>query len=262
VTRQAYYKHQHATQQRLLHEEIVVAAVLEIRERQPMLGGRKLHHLLSKKFVGTELALGRDQLFNLLRERHLLVPRRRNYRRTTQSYHRFRIYTNLIRDLVIDRICQVVVADITYIDTFEGFCYLALLTDAYSRKIVGYDLSRSLSIEGSLRALQMALQNVKHRAPAGLIHHSDRGIQYCSDAYVELLHRHDAQISMTEKDHVFENAKAERVNGILKTEFLLGQKLSSFAVAKELVDESIYIYNHERPHMSLNYQTPAMRHAA
>ena len=260
MSRQAYYKHQHATQQHLLHEEIVLAAVLEIRERQPMLGGRKLHNLLSKKFTGSELAMGRDQLYNLLRERNLLVPRRHNYRRTTQSYHRFRVYTNLIRDLVIDRICQVVVADITYIHTLEGFCYLALLTDACSRKIVGYDLSQSLSIEGSLRALQMALQEAKHTV--GLIHHSDRGIQYCSDAYVELLHRHDAQISMTEQDHVFENAKAERVNGILKTEFMLGQKLSSFAVAKELVDESIYIYNHERPHLSLNYQTPAMRHAA
>jgi len=262
MTRQAYYKHQHATQRRLLHEEIIVAAVLEIRERQPMLGGRKLHHLLSKKFADSELAMGRDQLYNLLRERKLLVPQRRNYRRTTQSYHRFRVYTNLIRDLVIHRILQVVVADITYIHTLEGFCYLALLTDACSRKIVGYDLSRSLSIEGSLRALQMMLQQAKPAASVGLIHHSDRGIQYCSDAYVELLHQHGAQISMTEEQHVYENAKAERVNGILKTEFMLGQKLSSFAVAKELVDESIYIYNHERPHLSLNYQTPAIRHAA
>lgn len=260
MTRQAYYKHQKATQKRVFQEELILSAVREIRQRQPMVGGRKLQRMLSEKFDETELSIGRDQLFKLLRHHDLLIARRRNYQRTTQSYHRFRTYKNLVSDVEINRIHQVFVADLTYIDTFEGFCYLALITDAHSRKIVGYDLSQSLSIEGSLRALGMALQEVKQ--PQGLIHHSDRGIQYCSDAYVELLRQHSVQISMTEEDHVFENAMAERVNGILKTEFLLGQKLSCFAVAKELVDESIHIYNHERLHMSLNYQTPAMRHAA
>ena len=140
------------------------------------------------------------------------------------------------------------------------FSYLALITDLGSRKIVGWDLSQSLAIEGCQRALRMALRGVEN--PKTLIHHSDRGIQYCSNGYVDILHTHEIKISMTEEDHVYENAIAERVNGILKTEFLLGEKLQSFKVAKELVQQSIKIYNQQRLHTSLDYQTPAYCYAA
>lgn len=225
-----------------------------------MVGTRKLHKMLQKRFTGTELVIGRDKLFNLLRKHNMLIKKRKSYRRTTQSHHRFRTHKNLIKDIKITRPEQVFVSDITYLELINGFCYLALITDAYSRKIVGYDLSLSLAIDGSLRALKMALSGVK--CPEELIHHSDRGIQYCANAYVETLLGKGAKVSMTEESHVYENALAERVNGILKTEFMLGEKLQSFEIAKELVKEAIEIYNNERLHLSLGYITPAQKHAA
>lgn len=260
MSRQAYYNRRKLTLARLLRDQFLVDEVKKIRQRQPRVGGRKLHKMLNAKFKDSAMEIGRDCLFNLLRRNDLLVPKNKNYTRTTHSSHRFRKYGNLIQAIDITRPNQVFVADITYIDTLDGFCYLALITDAYSRKIVGYDLSQSLSIEGSLRALKMALKNVPK--PTKLIHHSDRGIQYCSKAYVELLESKGSKISMTEESHVYENALAERVNGILKTEFMLGEKLQSYAVAKELVREAIKIYNEERLHMSIGYQTPERKHAA
>ena len=155
---------------------------------------------------------------------------------------------------------QVYVADITYIRTLQGFCYLALLTDAYSRKIVGYNVSRSLSIEGSLASLKMAIRQSGNLT--GLIHHSDRGVQYCSYEYTKLLKKNNIRISMTEQNHVYENALAERVNGILKDEFLLGETLQSYQVARKMARQAIDIYNNERPHLSINYEKPAQRHAA
>ncbi|MDZ7821506.1 MAG: IS3 family transposase [Candidatus Marinimicrobia bacterium] len=160
----------------------------------------------------------------------------------------------MIKDLEIRRSAQVYVSDITYIHTLEGFIYLSLVTDHYSRKIVGYNLSESLSVEGSLKALKMSLKHVKN--PQTLIHHSDRGIQYCSKAYTDMLRNHGVSISMTEEDHVYENALAERVNGILKDEFYLGQTLRSKTIAHKLVRDSIRIYNQKRLHMALNYHTP------
>ena len=209
--------------------------------------------------LDSEIQIGRDKLFAVLRKNRMLVVPKKKYVRTTNSYHRFRKYKNLIKDLNITAPNQVFVADITYLDTLEGFCYLALITDVYSRKIVGYDVSKSLSFEGCQRALKMALKGV--REPEKLIHHSDRGIQYCSSGYVQILQENKIQISMTELNHAAENALAERVNGILKTEFMLGDKLQSFEIAKELVKETIKIYNEQRLHMSLDYQTPAMRYA-
>ena len=219
-----------------------------------MLGVRKLHKLILPKLQGKKITIGRDKLFDLLRKKELLIYTKKKYAKTTNSYHRFKIYKNLIKKLKINRINYVYVSDITYISTLDGFCYLALITDVYSRKIVGYNLSKSLGIEGCLKALKMALKPLSH--PEKLIHHSDRGIQYCSNAYINLLQDKRVKISMTEENHVYENALAERVNGILKNEYMLGEKLVSFKVAKELVDEAVKIYNNERPHMSLNYKTP------
>lgn len=251
VSRQAFYKRQTVTLQRFLQEQSVLAVVKRLRRRQPKVGTRKLKRML----LAEGIHIGRDQLFNLLGAYKLLIKPRKKYATTTQSFHRFRKYPNLIRDLEITAPNQVLVADITYVETVEGFCYVALLTDVYSRCIVGYDVSQSLAIAGCQRALTMALKHVSD--PQGLIHHSDRGIQYCSAGYVRMLENRGAKLSMTEESHVYENALAERVNGILKTEFMLGETLPSFAVAKELVREAIQIYNQERLHMSLNYETPA-----
>jgi len=234
--------------------------VIDIRKRQPMIGVRKIQYLLRKQRKRLGICIGRDRLFTLLREHNLLISPKKKYVKTTNSYHRFHKYNNLIKELDITKPDQVYVSDITYLTIIDGFCYLALITDLFSRKIVGYCLSQSLGIEGCLTALRMALKDVAH--PENLIHHSDRGIQYCSQAYVELLNNNKIKISMTEQNHVYENAVAERINGILKTEFLLGETLTSFTIAQQLVAEAIHIYNSERPHLSLNYQTPDEVHYA
>lgn len=208
----------------------------------------------------TAAQVGRDKLFDTLRDNQLLVKPAKNYTRTTNSFHRFRTYSNLIKDREVTAPNQVFVSDITYLDTQEGFCYLALITDLYSRKIIGWDLSQSLSIEGSQRALRMALQKVPE--PEKLTHHSDRGIQYCSYGYVAMLKHKNVSISMTEENHCYENAVAERVNGILKAEFLLGERLTSYRNAFKLTTQAITTYNEERLHTNLNYQTPAQRYAA
>jgi putative transposase len=241
---------------RSLREEIVLEAVRRIRADQPRVGGRKLRRMLLQR----GFSIARDQLFDILRKRGMLVRPRKNYRRTTNSYHRFRKYSNLIKDRKINSPNEVFVSDITYLDTFEGFCYLALITDLYSRKIVGWDLSRNLGMEGCSRALKSALTQV--REPEKLIHHSDRGFQYCSYAYTAVLTKKNVQISMTEENHVYENAVAERVNGILKSEFLLGEKLRSFQHALKLTSNAIKTYNEQRLHTSLNYQTPSAFYAA
>jgi transposase InsO family protein len=241
-------------------EAIIIKRVLELRRHMPKLGGRKLYNELKPVLNEMHFKFGRDRFFDLLRRERLLIRRKRKYIKTTNSYHRFRKYRNLIKDFQIDRPNQVYVADITYIRTLSGFCYLSLLTDACSRKIVGYHLSRSLGIEGCLNALKKALSSLPQGA--NVIHHSDRGIQYCCEEYTTLLNKRGVKISMTEENHVYENALAERVNGILKEEFMLGETLASFEIAREMVKEAIAIYNEERPHQSLGYEKPSVRHAA
>lgn len=255
-SRQGYYKRIAVEGRRGAAEEGVVEEVQRIRKRQPRVGGRKLHKMLG----AGEYRIGRDRLLRILRERGLLVKRKRKYIRTTQSGHWMKVYKNLIKEEEAQRPEQAFVADITYLETMEGYCYLSLITDWYSRKIMGYAVSRSLSIEGSVRALKMALRGTKN--PKRLIHHSDRGIQYCSKGYTDMLKAQGVRISMTEENHVYENALAERVNGILKDELQLGEKLVSFRVAERMVKEAVQIYNEERLHMSLDYMTPAQKHAA
>ena len=255
-TRQAWYKQKRGELKRDIDKRRVLLNVRQIRKRQPRVGGKKLHRMLQAQNID----LGRDRLFDILRENRLLVKPRKRYTKTTYSHHRFRKYKNLIREVNLTRPNQIYVSDITYIDTLEGFCYLALITDKFSKKIVGWDLSDSLSIEGARRALKKALAGLD--TTNGLIHHSDRGIQYCSHKYVEDLESRNIKISMTEENHCYENAVAERVNGILKTEFMLGDRIKSHAIAKELVAEAVKIYNEERLHLSLDYQTPAKKHAA
>ena len=260
-TRQAYYQKKKRQFVEQTQQSLLIKEVKKIRERQPRIGGKKLYFILGnfRKEIG--INQGRDRFFNMLRDKGLLVKKKKSYVKTTDSHHHFHTYKNLVKDIKLSRPNQVYVSDITYIRTIEGFCYLSLITDMYSRKIVGYALSKSLSIEGNLKALKMAIKGLKGNKE-NLIHHSDRGVQYCSKDYTDLLNKHDIQISMTEKDHVYENALAERVNGILKDEFMLGETMRSFKIAEKLVKQSIEIYNNERPHLSLNYEIPAKKHAA
>ena len=231
--------------------------MLKVRYRQPRVGGRKLAIHVNEALASQGIIVGRDRLFDLLRDWGLLIRPKKSYQKTTNSRHRFKMHKNLIKNKRAQRPNEIFVSDITYIKISTGYCYLFLITDQYSRKIVGYALSLSLNIEGALAALAMALQP----DPGGSrIHHSDRGIQYCSHDYVDLLEKNNVQISMTEENHVYENAMAERVNGILKTELLGDTENLPFPAVKHLVIQSIEIYNNERLHMNLGYRTPAAVH--
>jgi len=253
-TRQSFYKRQQGAIRTFIEEQQIIAEVRRLRIKQPKMGGRKL--LMDIKALGFKV--GRDRLFDILREHRMLVKRKKRGPRTTYSNHWLRKYTNLIKGVVLTGPNQVFVSDITYLRVKDGFVYLSLVTDAWSRKIVGWDVCSSLCVKGALRALKVALMDVPH--PEGLIHHSDRGIQYCCSDYVKVLNDNNILISMTEENHCYENAIAERVNGILKDEFLLNETLPSLKVAKELVRESIHTYNYYRRHMSLDYQIPAEVH--
>ncbi len=211
---------------------------------------------MNEEFTKANLKVGRDTLFNVLR-RHKMLTLRKKYRmRTTNSHRRFYKYVNIIKDIEINKPNQVWASGITYIRTVKGFCYLALITDMYSRKIVGYDLSDSLELNGCVRALNKAIYQAKNIKE--LIHHSDRGIQYCSNVYTQILKRKNIDISMTEENHCYENAMAERVNGILKDEFYLDQTFTNVAHAKRATKNAIKLYNEIRLHLSLDYKTPNM----
>lgn len=254
--RDAGYKLKKRKQQKAAVASQVLELVKAERIGQPRVGTRKLHRTLRSSFAASGLKVGRDKLFGILRTHDLLVRRKRASCKTTDSYHRFHKYKNLVKGMAVTACNQVWVSDITYIRTVKGFCYLALVTDMYSRKIVGYDLSDSLELAGCLRALKRALRTA--RPAAGLVHHSDRGIQYCSNQYVEQLKRHQISISMTEENHCYENAIAERVNGILKDEFYLDQCFFSTRIASIAAKNAIEIYNSKRLHISLGYKTPNM----
>ncbi len=232
----------------------------EIRAHQPRLGGKKLYHLLKDDIHKIDAGLGRDKFFDILRKKNLLVKRRKKYVYTTDSFHRFRVYKNALKNKILTSAHQAMASDITYLRTRDGFIYLFLITDVYSRKITGWALSDSLSIEGALKALRMAIKQCPKRE--GIIHHSDRGIQYCSHEYVALLKKQKMTISMTEENHCYENAMAERVNGILKDEFLLDEVFANKPIALKAVKESIETYNTRRPHWSLKLCTPEQVHRA
>jgi len=260
MSRQNYYWQRQVRQKAQVDESLVCQLVRAERQRQPRLGGRKLWRLLKEELAAAGVELGRDRFFEVLRRQGLLMPRRRRYCRTTDSRHSFRVYKNLARDLVLTGPHQLLVSDITYVRTREGFMYLALVMDAWSRKIVGYDGSDSLEAEGARRALKMALKQLPAEAKA--VHHSDRGTQYCCSEYVALAQGGGLVISMTEENHCYENAKAERLNGILKQEYGLGEELSSKAEARRLVQQAVGLYNTHRPHTALGYAVPAAVHQA
>jgi len=223
----------------------------------PRIGTRKLHYLLEEPL--RELGVGRDKLFAILKANHLIIKPKRSYRTTTNSHHRFHKHKNLVEQIQLTRPEQVWVSDITYIGNRNKHCYLALVTDAYSKKVVGHDLSNSLGVDGTLRALNMAVKKREYKNEP-LIHHSDRGIQYCCDQYQNLLVKRKIKCSMTESYDPYANAVAERVNGILKEEFQLEQYNVDIDTMKKLVNDSIHLYNNKRPHYSCYMLTPAQMH--
>ena len=254
MKRDAYYKTKGRIKAQKSEEVEVIKLVRGERKIQSRVGTIKLHKHLCADFQRLGIKVGRDRLFDILRDHGMLVKRKKVSYKTTNSYHHFHKYNNLIKELDITAANQVWVSDITYIRTVKGFCHLALITALYSRKIVGYDVSDSLELAGCLRALKKALANCK--PAAGLIHHSDRGIQYCSKQYVSELTKRKIGISMTEENHCYENAVAERVNGILKDEFYLDQCFVNISHAKRATKNAIDIYNNKRLHLSLGLKTP------
>ena len=233
-----------------------------MRLRQPRIGARKLHHLLSGQ-PNDVLKVGRDRLFAILAEYRLLVQAKRAYHKTTHSLHRFYRHPNLLKpgpeQVIAERPEQVWVADITYLPARNGPLYLSLVTDAWSRKIVGHHVHESLHAESVAVAFQQALK--QRSGKQALIHHSDRGIQYCSALYQALHAKHDVQCSMTDGYDCYQNALAERVNGILKNELLVRMP-DDVGQARQMVREAVSIYNSERPHLSLKYKTPDAVHRA
>lgn len=258
ISKQAYYQHKKRSVDRNQKEQIVCQLVREIRQLMPRIGTRKLYHMIKPKLMQQGIKIGRDSLFNILRKHFLLVPKHRKYQITTQSKHNFFKHPNRIKNLNINAPEQVWVADITYIRTSQGFAYLHLITDAYSKQIMGYQLTDNLRIKSSLNALKMALENKCHNHP--LIHHSDRGLQYCHRDYIDMLDKKNIAISMTTKYDPYENAIAERVNGILKNEFDIGEGFINRSQANKWIKESIQIYNHYRPHLSCGFLTPCQAH--
>jgi len=259
-SRWAYYKSLKTEEKESVSESLILDLVLQERRLQPRIGGKKLYFMLSSDIHSIAAHFGRDKFFDLLRDNDLLVERKRQYCKTTHSWHHFHKYGNLIKELSIVRPNQIWASDITYLRTEQGFVYLSLLTDMYSRKIVGWSLSRSLSIEGCVACLKKALREASLSEP--LIHHSDRGVQYCSHDYVKILNQHKIGISMTEDNHCYENAMAERVNGILKDEYMLDRTFKDFAQAEKSCCEAILLYNTRRPHWSLALKTPEQVHHA
>lgn len=233
----------------------------DYRRDNPGLGCVKLYIIISTLFKETGCMPGRDAFIEILRKNGLMVHiRRRRRYKTTDSNHHYRKYPNLIKDVVPHRPNEIWVSDITYIETEEGVCYLSLITDAYSHKIVGWALGPTLETIYPLEALRMALATIDEETAHQLIHHSDRGCQYCSDAYVSELKKHGIRISMTQSGDPLENAIAERANGILKSEWLYKMSIPTRAECKAILERIIGFYNNERPHMSIGWQTPEQAH--
>ena len=244
-----------------MQQAIVLKLVEQIREKIPGIGVIKLYHMLREPMEAHGIKMGRDKLYDLLSYFGLLIrKKRRRQPITTDSNHPFYKYKNLIKSMPITRPNLVWVSDITYIRLIHGFCYLNLITDAFSRKIVGYFLNKNLSSEGTIIALRMALSECKRNSTTMLIHHSDRGLQYCCKEYIKILNDHHVGISMTQNGDPYENAIAERVNGILKHQFNLGNTFKSMNEVQLTLDQAIKNYNELRPHLSLNLLTPVQVH--
>ena len=259
ITRQAYYQHFWTVSDIALEHQLILDQVIEIRQIHPAIGVRKLLYLLQSFLLEHQVKMGRDALFDLLAAHKLLVRKRKRRVSTTQSHHWLKKYPNLIKEWYPSKPNELWVSDITYIPLTNGFLYLSLVTDAYSHKIMGYAVADNLEAINTTKALHMAIGNLIE-VPDNLIHHSDRGVQYCSTEYVSLLTQNNIQISMSETGDPLDNAVAERINGILKEEYLSHYPISNLNEAMELVTDVINRYNRLRPHLSINLLTPHQAH--
>ncbi|HEV7423590.1 MAG TPA: IS3 family transposase, partial [Candidatus Paceibacterota bacterium] len=248
-SRQAFYDHSWRHNDEQLHEAWIIDRVKAVRLTMPGIGCQKLFIVLKDELREHGIQIGRDNFYKLLKQHELLIKRRKRYVQTTQSYHRFKKWDDLTVNLCVESVEELWVSDITYLRTETGFVYLSLITDVYSRKIVGYHLSQKLKVDGCISALNKAIaslsQSGHHRA---LIHHSDRGIQYCCDQYISILQKNEIRISMTQSGSPYDNAIAERVNGILKQQFCLDKVFENYGVSVDAVSKAIDGYNRLRPH--------------
>jgi putative transposase len=261
VTRQAFYEAETHERKTSIAHMVVLTIIKDLRNEIPLIGTRKLLYQLEPHLEEHGIKMGRDQLFDLLRFHGLLIRRRKRMVKTTDSHHWLKKYPNLIVGMTLTLPEHLWVSDITYIRTLEGFNYLSLITDAYSRKIVGYALNPTLEAKGCIEALEMAVNGRRNLNPFTLIHHSDRGIQYCSFDYVNILMKANIAISMTQSGSPYENALAERVNGIIKNEFFPKKIYQNYKEAKKTIARIILTYNERRPHSSINFLTPEQAHS-
>ncbi len=260
ITRQAHYQYGWREQVQGIEDELVLHQVFDIRTRHRRMGGRKLFELLEPFMLEHQIKMGRDALFDLLACNHLLVRRKRRSIRTTQSHHWLHKHPNLIKEFISKGPNELWVSDITYLRTPKGFLYISLITDVFSHKVVGCHIAESLESLQTIQALHMAL---KQHIPSEkkLIHHSDRGVQYCSADYVKLLQEHNVAISMTQSGDPLENAVAERINGIIKGEYMDLCQVTNLIQGQQCLEESVALYNNERPHMSIGMLTPENVHS-
>ena len=260
-SRQAFYDHSWRHNDEQLHEAWIIDRVKAVRLTMPGIGGQKLFIVLKEELKEHGIQIGRDNFYKLLKQYDLLIKRRKRQVQTTQSHHRFKKWDDLTIDLCVESVEELWVSDITYLRTETGFVYLSLITDVYSRKIVGYHLSQKLKVDGCISALNKAIASLSppgcHRS---LIHHSDRGIQYCCDQYISILQKNEIRISMTQSGSPYDNAIAERVNGILKQQFCLDKIFENYGAAVHAVSKAIDGYNRLRPHASVSNLTPNNAH--
>jgi transposase InsO family protein len=258
MSRSNYYKVRRVRERRRIEESLVLDLVAGVRAAHPNLGTRKLLGRLRGELDDAGVSMGRDRFFELLSANDLLIRRKARSVRTTWSNHGLRHWPDSAKSLDLTGPNQLWVSDITYLRLVKGFAFLALVMDAWSRAIVGYDCSDSLEMEGALRALTMAIDSLPEDARP--MHHSDRGCQYCASAYIQTLQRHEMGISMTEGNHCCENAKAERLNGILKQEYGLGETLVNTVLARRMSQQAVRLYNTDRPHGAIGNRVPMEVH--
>lgn len=260
-TRQAFYEHNWHISDEQLQEGLIIDKVKSIRKQIPGIGGLPLYRMLKEELLQHNITIGRDSFYSLLRKHQMLIKRRKRYVITTDSNHPYYKWSNLTAGLNVTATEQLWVSDITYLRTEAGFVYLSLITDAYSRKITGYHLSLRLKAQGCIIALNKAIASLRiEKEKRKLIHHSDRGIQYCCDEYVPILQNNNIQISMTQTGSPYDNALAERVNGILKTQVGLGKVFKNYAEAAAGVSQAIHAYNCLKTHSSVSNLTPQQAH--
>jgi transposase InsO family protein len=260
ITRQAYYQNSWKAVDISIEEDLILKEVLSIRKRHHRMGTRKLYEKIESFMLEHQIKMGRDALFNLLSANHLLIKKRKRRIQTTQSFHWLRKYPNLIRDFAPTAPNQLWVSDITYWEINNNYVYISFITDACSHKIVGYHVAETLKSVETIQALKMALSDLRSESHFQLVHHSDRGVQYCHHKYVKLLQDNEIKISMSENGDPLENAIAERVNGIIKDEYLNNYEIENIKKAKKVLAFVVDLYNKERPHMSIGNLYPQEVH--